>query len=323
MTFQYWFALFTTAACANLIGLIISSAFNSAVTIYIIIPLVMIPMMVLSGAMFNFEKLNRNITSVNKVPLVAEVMPTKWAYEALMVRQFKDNRFNANFFEMERKISAANFKSAYLIPELQDRLDVLFDTYEEGGDLAKHVNMLEVLKNEVLREQDSIDGYEFTGEDFSVEAFDGKFSSTVDDFLNELNDFYLSRYTLVNRKKQKYLDELMEEKRDVYFRLLNKYHNESVADHVKKIYEKNPIVESEGRLYQQIDPIYLYPESTRSQFYAPVKLLGGKYFDTYWFNMAFIWFLTILLYGVLYFDLLHKLIDAPVFKKKIRYRLRA
>ena len=93
MLIYYWFTLFSVAVCANLIGLIISSAFNSAVTIYILIPLVMIPMMVLSGAMFSFEKLNRSISSVNKVPLIADLMPTKWSYEALMVKQFKDNRF--------------------------------------------------------------------------------------------------------------------------------------------------------------------------------------------------------------------------------------
>ncbi len=323
MTLHYWLALFTTAACANMIGLIISSAFNSAVTIYIIIPLVMIPMMVLSGAMFNFEKLNRNITSVNKVPLIAEIMPTKWAYEALMVRQFKNNRFNSNFFELDREISSANFKSAYLIPELQERIEVLYDTYEDGGELKEHMARFEVLKNEILREQDNITGYSFAAEDFTPEMFGGKFAATVNDFLDDLNDFYLQRYTKTNKKKHKYLDELMEEKRETYFRLLNQYHNESVADQVKKIYEKNPIVESEGRLYQQKNPIYLYPESTRSHFYAPVKMLGGKYFDTYWFNISFIWFLTIILYGVLYFDLVHKLIDAPLFKKKIRHRLRA
>ena len=279
--------------------------------------------MVLSGAMFNFEKLNRNITSVNKVPLIAEIMPTKWAYEALMVRQFKNNRFNSNFFELDREISSANFKSAYLIPELQERIEVLYDTYEDGGELKEHMARFEVLKNEILREQDNITGYSFAAEDFTPEMFGGKFAATVNDFLDDLNDFYLQRYTKTNKKKHKYLDELMEEKRETYFRLLNQYHNESVADQVKKIYEKNPIVESEGRLYQQKNPIYLYPESTRSHFYAPVKMLGGKYFDTYWFNISFIWFLTIILYGVLYFDLVHKLIDAPLFKKKIRHRLRA
>ncbi|MCK4993267.1 MAG: ABC transporter permease, partial [Bacteroidales bacterium] len=38
MTFVYWLALFSTAVCANMIGLVISSAFSSAVTIYIVIP---------------------------------------------------------------------------------------------------------------------------------------------------------------------------------------------------------------------------------------------------------------------------------------------
>ena len=97
MTFAYWLALFSTAVCANMIGLVISSAFNSAVTIYIVIPLVMIPMMVLSGAMFSFDKLNRKITTIDKVPLVAELMPTKWSYEALMVHQFKDNDLRKEF----------------------------------------------------------------------------------------------------------------------------------------------------------------------------------------------------------------------------------
>ncbi len=323
MTFHYWFALFTTAACANMIGLIISSAFNSAVTIYIIIPLVMIPMMVLSGAMFSFEKLNRQITSVNKVPVIADVMPTKWAYEALMVRQFKDNRFNSNFFEMEREISRTNFKSAYYIPELQERIASLFDIYEEGGDLSAEVQDFELLRNEVMREMDSIPGYAFTADEFEPAAFGGLFASRINDFLDELNVFYMDRYTIVNREKHKYIDRLMEQKKGIYFKLLNSSHNESVADNVKKIYEKNPLVEYEGRLYQQKDPIYLYPETTRSHFYAPAKLLGGKFFDTYWFNMAVIWVISILMYVVLYFDLVHKLIDAPIFKKRIRDRLRA
>ena len=323
MTFHYWFALFTTAACANMIGLIISSAFNSAVTIYIIIPLVMIPMMVLSGAMFSFEKLNRQITSVNKVPLIADVMPTKWAYEALMVHQFKDNRFNSNFFELEREISRTNFKSAYFIPELQERIGNLSDLYEEEGDLISETQNFELLRNEVMREMDSISGYEFLSAEFDPGAFGEEFSAKVNDFLDDLNLFYLDRYTSVNRTKHKYIDELMEEKKEVYFRLLNRYHNESVADNVKKIYEKNPLVESEGRLYQQIDPIYLYPETTRAHFYAPVKLVGGKFFDTYWFNMAVIWIISLLMYIILYFDLLHRLIDAPLFKKRIRESLRA
>lgn len=302
MFFHYWFALFSVAVSANMIGLIISSKFNSAVTIYIVIPLVMIPMMVLSGAMFSFEKLNRSITSVNKVPVIAEAMPTKWAYEALMVRQFKDNRFEVNFFEAEREISRTNFKSAYYIPELETRLSEVNDEFTKTGKVEESRAALEVLKNEILREQDSIEIASFTAAMFAPGNYSQQLSSEITRFLSDLNNYYLKQFMIANRIKQSKLNQIMKDRRDIYYEMLNKYHNESVADNVKKIYEKNRIVESDGRLYQQTDPIFLLPEQTRSHFYAPKKYLFGTYIDTYAFNMAFIWLITLLLYAVLYFD---------------------
>ena len=53
---------------------------RNSITIYIIIPLLMIPQMILGGAMFSFEKLNRKISSIDKVPFVAEFITTKWMY---------------------------------------------------------------------------------------------------------------------------------------------------------------------------------------------------------------------------------------------------
>jgi len=111
----------------------------------------------------------------------------------------------------------------------------------------------------------------------------------------------------------------MSDRRELYFQWLNLYHNESVADQVKKIYEKNQIVEYKGELYQQIDPIYLDPApegklGVRSHFFAPRKYFLGKYYHTYSFNIAFIWFMTFLLYLALYFDLPGKLVRSRLFK---------
>jgi len=316
MTLYYWFALFSVAACANMIGLIISSAFNSAVTIYILIPLVMIPMMVLSGAMFSFEKLNRNISSVNKVPVIAELMPTKWAYEALMVRQFKDNAFEAFYFDVELEVSRTNFKSAWYIPELRKRLDAVKDEYQQDGVVKKNREALRVLETEIMREQDSLEYRPFSREMFAPENFSGDLTAQISTFLDKLNDFYLAGYMRANRKKQHMLQDVMKDRKEMYYRMLDDYHNESVADQVRKIYEKNKIVESNGRLYQQAEPVFLLPESTRSHFYAPQKLIFGIYIDTYPFNMTVIWMITLLLYGVLYFDLLRKAVNAPVFQRK-------
>jgi ABC-type multidrug transport system ATPase subunit len=313
MIFHYWLALFSIAACANLIGLIISSAFNSAVTIYILVPLVMIPMMVLSGAMFSFEKLNRSITSVNKVPLIADAMPTKWAYEALMVRQFKDNRFESTFFMNDMEISRTNFKSAYYIPELEDRLSMVKEEFSETGKVEENASALDVLRNEIMREQDSLETAPFEPSMFEPEKFNEAFSSEISLFLSELNTFYMRKYLLANRLKQNRLNQIMKDRREMYYSMLDKYHNESVADRVKKIYEKNKIIESDGRLYQQTDPIFLLPERTRSHLYAPMKIFFGRYYDTYWFNILFIWGISIILYLILYLDLLQRVINAPLF----------
>ena len=131
MLFQYWMAFFATAFCANMLGLNISASFNSAITIYIVIPLLIIPMMVLSGAMFPFDKLNRKMGSVDKVPFIAEIMPTRWTYEALMVSQFKDNRYSTQKFDMQgdtyyilqKEISQTDFNKIRRIPELKKAIN--------------------------------------------------------------------------------------------------------------------------------------------------------------------------------------------------------
>ena len=321
MTFAYWLALFSTAVCANLIGLIISSAFDSAITIYIVIPLVMIPMMILSGAMFSFDKLNRKITTIDKVPLVAELMPTKWSYEALMVHQFKNNTFEKNFYDYEKQISYYNFKSAYLIPELEERLNDCFTEFRRKGSIEEQQPALLVVKNELLKAQPAVKDFHLRPGELDPNTVSEAQLVKASRLLSALKAHYITRFSVANREKERYLGKLMEDRRDLYFQWLNLYHNESVADQVKKIYEKHQIIEYEGELYQQIDPIYLDPDPTgplgiRSHFFAPRKAFLGKYYDTYRFNIAFIWFMTLLLYVALYYDLLGKLVRSRLFKRK-------
>ena len=91
MLLPFWFVLFTTSCFASVLGLNISSAFNSAVTVYVMIPLLLIPQMILSGLLFTFDKLNEIISTKGKVPIVADMMASRWAYEALVVDQFRNN----------------------------------------------------------------------------------------------------------------------------------------------------------------------------------------------------------------------------------------
>src|SRR6202008_326503 len=104
MFIDYWLILFTISCFANMLGLNISVTFNSAVTIYILIPLLVIPQMILGGAMFSFDKLNRTLGGGNNItPPVADAMVARWAFEALTVQQFKANGYEKNLYEIEKK----------------------------------------------------------------------------------------------------------------------------------------------------------------------------------------------------------------------------
>jgi ABC-type multidrug transport system ATPase subunit/uncharacterized tellurite resistance protein B-like protein len=320
MFFVYWFAIFTTAACANMIGLNISSAFNSAVTIYIVIPLVIIPMMVLSGAMFSFEKLNRRISRIDKVPVMAELMPTKWSYEALMVHQFKNNFFEENFYKYDKDITNADFKLSYYIPELEERLKKVDFDLRADGKINESVDDLKLLENELHSElilYPVIDS--FSLELFNPLEMTGAKIDQLKSILADLNLYYLEVFKRTNKEKNNLIKNLMRNRKDTYYSYLNMYHNENVSDHVRKIYERKKIVEYNHRLVRMIDPIYMdpipdNPLSIRTHFFAPTKHFLGKRFDTYWFNMGFIWFLSIVLYVLLYFSVLKRLVNQDFYK---------
>lgn len=92
----------------------------------------------------------------------------------------------------------------------------------------------------------------------------------------------------------------------------NRFHNESLADLVKNTNAKERIVEYEGRLLQQTDPVYRDPEpgakwDYRTHFLSPQKPFFGKLYDTYYFNVIVMWLITAFLYVTLYFEAFKKM----------------
>jgi ABC transport system ATP-binding/permease protein len=323
MYFTYWLALFTTACFANMLGLNISALFNSAVTIYIIIPLIMIPMMILSGAMFNFDKLNRTVGSVDKVPILAELMVTKWSYEALMVHQFKDNKYESVFYDLEKKLSNADFKQSNVIPELQKRMDACLEEYHQRGKIIKTVNQLELLKNEIAKELLINQAMPFKNADgISADKFNPKMANAIQSFIDKMTEYYTARFTEADNAIQNKISRLLSKDEKQYRYYKDAYYNDNLADIVKKVIEKKRILEYNHELVRQYHPIYMDPTikgiwSWRSHFFAPRKPLLGKYYDTYWYNITVIWLFTISLYIILYFELLKRFLEGL---GKIRFK---
>ncbi|MDA3891327.1 MAG: ATP-binding cassette domain-containing protein [Salinivirgaceae bacterium] len=315
--FEYWWALFSIATFSNLLGLNLSSAFNSAVTIYIMIPLVMIPQMALGGAMFSFDKLNRAVGSIEGVPPVCEVMATRWVYEGLMVRQFKDNEFEKDFYEIEKAMYTADFKNVYYLPELEERIDYCISAINTDSDSIKEIvaEKLALLKNELHKESVRVPKVNFDyNEDLTIDRFTSEIGYFTAEYINKLNAYYASVYGFNNDKKQKIINYLDEKYPGIYNQRRQTYHNEATSDIVRKIYEKNKIIAYKDRLIQQTEPIYETPWidnpfDFRAQFFSPTKHFGGKDMDTFWFNMWVVWVMSIGGYIALYYDWLKKFMD--------------
>lgn len=310
---EFWLMLFSVAVSSNVLGLIISSTFNSIVTIYIMIPLIMIPQMVLGGAMFTFDKLNKDISSVDKVPLVAEVIPARYAYEGLIVYQYKNNKFERTFFDDEFAERQADFKTVYYLPKIKDVLeDVQIARKKNETDNKQYLIDLALLQNELGKEVRRQPDVPFTClEKLNKEDFNDEVYAQTGEYINALNDVYQAQFMKANSTRERKISYYLENQRDTYNALKNEYYNEAVSDVVTKTFDKNKILRDGDRLIQIKDPIYQMPEPEgilrfRSHFFSPMKYFFGTYIETLWFNILAVWLITAVLYAILYYDLARK-----------------
>jgi len=329
MYFQYWLALFTTSFCANMLGLNISASFNSAITIYIVIPLLIIPMMVLSGAMFPFDKLNRKIGSVEKVPLIAEIMPTRWTYEALIVSQFKDNKYfetyfteeGETFYMLQKKISEAEFNKTQRIEEvLREAIKTTLFEYRSNPKVigsnetilrkkpVRQFSKLELLKNE-LNEMAAVNKLpEFA---YISDLTPYEFNPTIADSLSAYLDRMDRVFTKMSNSAMDKIDRFLNKNDLLLKKYENNYYNKKLEEIVKKPFERNKFLIYKSSIVQNYDPIYLDSYNRgflrfRTHFFAPSKYIFGIKTDTFMFNISFVLLSTILLYFLLHFEILNK-----------------
>lgn len=308
--FPYWLTLFSIALCANMIGLNISSALNSAISIYIVIPLLMIPMMILSGAMFPFDKLNRNIARPDRVPLIAELMPTRWSYEALMVKQFTGNEYGRRVYPLKQQMSISDFNVIYRIPRVLDALDKSIENLRQQGRPDPEFSELRLLRNEIgtISASGIISPFGAT-DSVTPELFTEELGSRIREWITGAD----REYRRVSHIADMSLDNYVSSNREALDILYNNYHNDKLEDIVRKVYERNKMLEFNDRLVQNADLIYLEPVpsgtlSIRTHFMAPVKNFFGIRVDTFTFNTILVLFSVIILYGLLYFEVLRRII---------------
>lgn len=323
LNFMYWIVLFTISCHANVIGLNISSAFNSAVTVYILIPILLIPQMVLSGLIFDFDKLNNNISDRGTVPLIADIIASRWGYEAISVEQYRANAYQKHLFDIETQRSTNYYKKTYWVSEMEEVVNssLRLLSEKEQTDSIKSIlaEKMQLLEKE-FKKDDYISEHakKFDYALLKPETFSKQIGLTLLDSLRKIKSHYNMHFLRADEQRdstiyaiQKALPEGTNAKQ-----FMDNHYNDKLADLLKAESSSEKITLYNDEFIQITDPIYHLPSlntsplNYRSHFFAPKKQFFGKYIDTYSFNLLAIWFMTILLYFALYFELLAKLIRA-------------
>lgn len=316
MTFSYWIVLFTTSCFANLLGLNISSAFNSVITIYILIPFILIPQLLFSGVLVKFDRLHKsNLSSEEYVPIIGDMMAARWSFEAMAVEQFKNNRYEKPLFKYEMQLNQDTYYKDHLIPDLKIYTIDYFlqrDTIPaEKNNIQKNIKIL----NYHIKELSNISGLNpgVWINKLNYNDFNQKVADSAKKFLENLKLYFINDYNKFFRElesvKDNYIKRIRPEKINI---LRRKNHNESLAELVKdsKDIFKPSYYETNDKWIQKINPIFMIPGSKygRAHFYAPYKLIGNLPIDTFLFNVLVLWIVTLVLYITLYFNLLQKIV---------------
>ena len=332
MTLVYWLILFSTSCLANMVGLNISSGLNSIVSIYISIPFILVPQLLLSGTIVQFDNLHPSITDKVYVPLVGDVMASRWAFEALAVEQFQDNKFEKRFFEPELVMSESYFRTSFLIPRLQYKLEECnrFLIESKTSD-PRFISNLKILTNELVILQKSAKLPPFDNiQKLKPSEFNEQISEETNGYLRFIKTRFSDISTTAGQKKDSIYSALVDSiKVEGVFKLKQKNYNKALADWVLNSNEVTKYLETDNRIIQKHEPIFMLPVHPwgRAQFYAPKKLFNGQYVKTLWFNLAVLWMFSLILFITLQADLLRRLFDylegmklTRLLRKEIRRR---
>lgn len=309
MTLYYWAVLFTISCFANMIGLNISSALNSVINIYILIPFILVPQLLLGGAMIKFDELHHSLNNQKNVPIVGDMMASRWAYEALAVAQFRYNDYEKNFFEVNKEISKNSVYRSFMVPEL---VSINNEIIRDSTNWNRKSRSFSILRNEV-KNLNSIHGLRTFpyADQIRSEYYSKTIADRLHNYLLYARDHFADNYLKAQKERDQLYTKLVEELgKDGFVELEQKYHNQFLADLLMNRAHLDMVYRGEDQLIQKKDPVFMRPYSKigRAHFYAPIKVLGTWEIPTFYFNIAFIWFMSVLLYLALLDNTLKKTI---------------
>lgn len=290
---EWWLILFVTAFLSNLMGLLLSQCLSSVVAIYISIPMLLIPQILLCGLVVSFSDLTPKSTTGN-VPLIGDIIPSRWSYEALAVTSFTDNPYEAPFFELDKQKYENQFYNMGVLNELQSQLETKKDEEKKGKPVdPMHLETIRMNLPEIT-------SY------CQMKPYQGDYSYTsLYDYMKEAENILAKRSNEATLKADNKMAAMIREQgKESILQLKRDNYNIKLEDCVIGADQRQMLDVIDGHLVPRMSIIYLTPRSQcgRAPFYSSEKIIGSWHIKTLWFNMSVLLLMCIILIILLLTD---------------------
>ena len=295
----WWIILFVTAFLANLTGLLLSQCLNSVVAIYISIPILLIPQILLCGLVVSFNDLNPKSTTGN-VPLIGDLIPSRWSYEALAVTSFTDNQYERLFYKGDKEKYETQFYNMAFLYELESQLETMKNEKIRSGQVKPehleviHTNLPVLTEYCGMQPYQGDDSYESLSQYFDdAEYILARRSNAI----TMAQDAQIARFISEHGK-----EELLQLKRENY--------NLKLEEIVVGADQARMVEVIDNYIVARTGSIFLTPQSTngRAPFYSSEKVLGRWHIKTLWFNLCILLLMGAVVAGLLLTDYPGKII---------------
>ncbi|MCF0208420.1 MAG: ATP-binding cassette domain-containing protein, partial [Bacteroidaceae bacterium] len=292
--FQWWGVLFISSFLAGLTGLILSQRLKSLVAIYITIPLLLIPQILLCGVVVTFSDLNQH-SKTNNVPWIGELIPSRWAFEAITVTLFTDNDYTKDYFNNEQKQYELQMARFGIIHKLKEFNEQEHQNVQLGKEIEE--SSFPLLANEIQKLTDKweADSYpniaKLNKANYNEEIYQSlnTWLSELDKKLRKQSAFYTRQ---VDKDKQAFI---------------NKFGTKALVDlklaNTNKQLEQTLVNSNAGKmvsiegdvLVPEMGTVYLDPpqHNGRAPFYSSVKIIGNTRIPTLTFNIIILIIMSI------------------------------
>ncbi len=131
MLVYHWLWMTLTAWTGTAMALVVSSTVKTERAALTAVPLLLVPQMLLAGALVPYREMNHGLFQDTKdirerggVPVPAAIMPLRYAYEAMIVSQAVRNPFEVERIRLQRRIDSVRHRETPLDDAGADRFEL-------------------------------------------------------------------------------------------------------------------------------------------------------------------------------------------------------